>query len=470
MGMNAGYDTQIDAGTKNGYSFSGWTSSNGGSFSNASSASTTFTMPFCDTTIIANWTQNSNNPGDSSSTPQITSSTTGSGSNAVTTVSTQVSGTTSGGKQTVSITGNTMKGLMGAAKTADNPSGRSIVSIDTASGSKPTNVGITIPGAEFSAFAAGTDSALEFRTGIGTVTFSAGAVDTIASAGSGDVAFNIAVVTASSLNAAQQQAVGDRPVYSFSVTVGGETVSEFGSSVNVKLPYTLKDGEDPNAIVVYYVDASRNLQAMQGAYDAKTGTVSFISSHFSAYVIGYNKQSFNDVASTDWYSDAVTFIAARGITEGSSKGVFSPYTRVTRAQFLVMLMRAYGISADSNPSENFSDAGSSYYTGYLAAAKRLNISNGAGGNMFAPEKTISRQEMFTLLYNALKQIKQLPSGSSAKKTSDYSDASVIAPWAKEAITLLVETGKVTGSYGKLNPSGSTSRAEMAQVLYNLLSK
>ncbi len=46
---------QIDAGTRSGYRFSGWTSSNGGSFADASSASTTFTMPAADTTITALW-------------------------------------------------------------------------------------------------------------------------------------------------------------------------------------------------------------------------------------------------------------------------------------------------------------------------------------------------------------------------------------------------------------------------------
>jgi uncharacterized repeat protein (TIGR02543 family) len=45
----------IDAGSRSNYRFDGWTSSNGGSFANASSASTTFTMPAADTTITANW-------------------------------------------------------------------------------------------------------------------------------------------------------------------------------------------------------------------------------------------------------------------------------------------------------------------------------------------------------------------------------------------------------------------------------
>ena len=54
-----GEEISIDAGTKSGYRFTGWTSSNGGTFDDDSSASTTFTMPANDTTITANWKKKS---------------------------------------------------------------------------------------------------------------------------------------------------------------------------------------------------------------------------------------------------------------------------------------------------------------------------------------------------------------------------------------------------------------------------
>jgi hypothetical protein len=40
----------------------------------------------------------------------------------------------------------------------------------------------------------------------------------------------------------------------------------------------------------------------------------------------------------------------------------------------------------------------------------------------------------------------------------------------EAMTLLVKTNTINGSGGRLDPTGTTTRAEMAQVLYNLLNK
>jgi hypothetical protein len=90
--------------------------------------------------------------------------------------------------------------------------------------------------------------------------------------------------------------------------------------------------------------------------------------------------------------------------------------------------------------------------------------------MFAPEKEITRQEMFTLLHNALKAIGKLPRGSSGKALSDFSDADGIAPWAKDAVKLLVEAGIVGGGGGKLFPAAAATRAEMARLLYGLLSK
>jgi hypothetical protein len=78
--------------------------------------------------------------------------------------------------------------------------------------------------------------------------------------------------------------------------------------------------------------------------------------------------------------------------------------------------------------------------------------------------------MFTLLYNALKVIGQLPQGDSDKTLNNFTDAGQIDSWAKEAMTLMVKTGTIGGNAGKLNPTGTTTRAEMARVLYNLLSK
>ena len=320
------------------------------------------------------------------------------------------------------------------------------------------------------ALEAGTE-ALTVSTPIASIAFSTKALSTLLEEITGDLKLSASRIDAASLSAEAQQLVGDRPVFDFRVTSGDKTISQFGGNVSVSVPYTPKAGEDINAIVIYYINAEGKLEVVSNCvYDPLTGTLSFTTDHFSKYAVGYNKVNFKDVPASAWYSKAVTFIAAREVTTGTGEGNFSPEAKLTRGQFMVMLMKAYAIAPDQEAKDNFADAGDTYYTGYLAAAKRLGLSAGVGSNLFAPDKAITRQEMFTLLYNTLKVIGGLPQGSAGKPLSSFSDAGDIAPWAKEAMNFLVEAGVISGNDGKLTPTSTTTRAEMAQVLYNLISK
>ena len=58
-----GATVAIDAGTRSGYTFDGWTSADGVTFANAGSAQTTFTMPDKAVTVTANWTKKSTGGG-----------------------------------------------------------------------------------------------------------------------------------------------------------------------------------------------------------------------------------------------------------------------------------------------------------------------------------------------------------------------------------------------------------------------
>ena len=153
--------------------------------------------------------------------------------------------------------------------------------------------------------------------------------------------------------------------------------------------------------------------------------------------------------------------------QGHGNGNYRPESDLTRGEFIVMVMRAYGIGP-MKPADNFADAGNTYYTGYLAAAKRLGISRHRKQQVFSGQE-ITRQEMFTLLYNILSMLDELPEGEKGKSLSSFSDADQVADWAKEAIDVLAKAGIVNGSGGeKLMPGQPANRAQMAQLLYNLL--
>ena len=333
-----------------------------------------------------------------------------------------------------------------------------------------TGIETNIPEEAIAQIAKAGINSLTVSTPVGDITFDSEAISDLEKE-AGDIDIKITRVDTSSLSPEAKEVVGDRPVYDISVTAGGKVISQFEGNVTVSVPYTPKEGEDINAIVIYYINEFGEPEVVTDSiYDPETGKVTFTTRHFSIYAIGYNNVTFKDVSEKAWYSKAVTFIAARGITTGTGGGNFSPEAKLTRGQFIVMLMKAYGIAPDKEAKDNFQDAGNTYYTGYLAAAKRLNISKGVGNNEFKPEKDITRQEMFTLLYNALKVIGKLPEKKAGSKLSAFSDADAIASWAKEAMEHLVERGIISGNGGRLNPTDTTTRAEMAQVLYNLLCK
>ncbi len=311
---------------------------------------------------------------------------------------------------------------------------------------------------------------LTIVTPIATVMFDDRTLEGLLADTSDDLTLDISRMDTSALSADVQQQVGNRPVFDFTVSRGGKDVEQFSGNVTVGIPYTPEDGEDLNSIIICYINEEGRLEIVKScSYDSASGMIWFTTNHFSMYAVGYNPVSFSDVTAESWHYKAITFIAAREITYGTGEGNYSPNIPLTRAQLLVLLMRAYDVLPDENPVDNFIDAGNTYYTGYLATAKRFGITKGVGDNQFAPESQISRQEMFTLLYNTFQFVNQLPNGDYGKKITEFTDFEQIDSWATEALTFMVETGTVVGNNDALHPKNTATRAEMAQVLYNLFS-
>ncbi len=305
------------------------------------------------------------------------------------------------------------------------------------------------------------------------VTFDETAAEYISeTAGSGSIVLSIVNADTSSLSAEAQALIGDRPAYEFTLSAGNTDLSSFGGGLAyVTIPYEPADDEDVNRIVIYYITDDGELIVMTDSnYDGTSINAKFSTGHFSMYAVGYSDVAFDDVSEDAWYYDAVTFCAAREITTGTGDDLFSPDATLTRGQFIVMLMRAYGIEADEGATDHFDDAGDTYYTDYLASAKRLGITTGVGDNLFAPEENITRQDMFTLLYRALDILGELPETDGTASLSDFSDADEISDYAEEAMETFVAAGVISGSGGKLDQLGSSTRAQLAQVLYNLLSE
>lgn len=486
-----GATVTINAGSYSNFRFGGWSSNEGVIFGNAGNATTTFTMPARNVTVTAEWTYNGGSTGGGNGSPSTSSG--GSSSTPAPTptvpasvVSTEKNGTSVVGKTTTEakidsngnaaaavtksqITEAVTKAAAEAAKSA--PGTAAIVEIKVNAKSDAKSVETSIPVAAINTINDNKIDELIISTPIAEITLDQKTLSGISKETGTDVKITVSKVDAATLSGKVKKTVGDAPVYDLSVKIDNRTISEFGGNIQIEIPYTLKLGEDKNAIVIYSINAEGKAEIVGNcAYDIKTQRITFSTDHSSQYVLGYNKVTFKDVAANAWYGDAVTFLAARDITTGTGGSNFGPADKLTRGQFLVMLMKAYGQKPDENSKDNFVDAGNTYYTGYLAAAKRLGITDGVGDNKYAPNKEITRQEMVALLYNALKLMGEQPAGKEGKALTDFSDAGSIAPWAKEAMTVFVEAGIVGGSDNMLTPKATTNRAQMAQILYNLLSK
>lgn len=474
------------------------TSSNISGFDSSTAGSKTVTVTYGGKTATFSVTVKSNNttttppndsPNDSTNNPTapttsptipVTAITTGktaavgNGAPAIAAIMTVDAKSDSNGKATLALTAQEVtdavnKALEAAGKEARGTLAKVEIKVTVPTGVR--SIEANLPKAAIASVAGRDIFEMTVATPVADITFDKKSLDTISAGAAEEVKILASETETKSLSEETRAAIGGRPVYNFSVTSGGKTISQFGGDVTLAVPYKPKAGEDTNAIVIYYINVQGKLEMVSNcAYDKATGKVKFTTSHFSTYAVGYNKVSFSDVANNDWYGTAVGFIAARGITAGTGNGKFEPGAKLTRGQFLVMLMRAYDIKADENTKDNFADAGSKYYTAYLAAAKRLGISNGVGNNLFAPDKEITRQEMFSLIYNTLKQKGKLPTGAAEKKLTQYRDADSIAAWAKDAMTLFVSTGTINGSNGLLKPDDTATRAELAQVLFKLLAK
>ena len=157
------------------------------------------------------------------------------------------------------------------------------------------------------------------------------------------------------------------------------------------------------------------------------------------------------MASNAWYKDAVDFIAARSITSGTGNGVYSPNLPLTRGQFVVLLMNAYDISPDSAPAgAQISTTPAAPTIRRISWLQKVSALWAASGTTSTrPERAITRQEMFVMLYNALKLIgtpAQLP-----QELSDFSDAGQIAVWA-QMINALVKGNVVSEVMACWNPT------------------
>ena len=159
-----------------------------------------------------------------------------------------------------------------------------------------------------------------------------------------------------------------------------------------------------------------------------------------------NSKDFADTRN-HWAKDAIDFVSARGLLNGTSANTFSPNAPTTRAQLWTVLAR----QADADLT-----GGATWYENAQNWAKEKGISDGTN-----PNGTINRAQMVTMLWRAMGQ-------SAAASGASFADVPADSYYAR-AVAWAIENGITAGvGGGRFAPNSTCTRGQIATFLYRYM--
>ena len=162
---------------------------------------------------------------------------------------------------------------------------------------------------------------------------------------------------------------------------------------------------------------------------------------------------FDDVTYSDWEYEAVCYATAKGFLNGVTEKNFYPDGTATRGMMLTVLARFNG--QDTTPAE-----GQRYYQPAVDWAVAKGISDGQN-----PDAAITRQQLAVMLWRCVGE------PESEGSLDAFSDGDQVSAYAVDAMKWVVEEGIFRGDgAGKLNPTGLATRAHIAQVMMNFMTR
>lgn len=167
-----------------------------------------------------------------------------------------------------------------------------------------------------------------------------------------------------------------------------------------------------------------------------------------------------------WAYEAICFVRKKGLLEGTSETEFSPDKYMRRGMFVTVLARLSGEELPAKAA-GFSDIDdNAYYASSVAWAVQHKIVNGEYDAQFGPDEFITREQLCVMLdrYAAYQEEQ-----AKIKKegVTSFTDEEEISPWARESVTLMVQSNVVNGTTdGAFLPQNYATRAEVSAVLQN----
>lgn len=172
-------------------------------------------------------------------------------------------------------------------------------------------------------------------------------------------------------------------------------------------------------------------------------------------------QNFSDVPDSYWARAAILEMSAKGYISGYKDGTFRPDEKISRAEFVTILVRSLHLQAGTN-GRVFSDTSNHWAKDSIATAAGLNICAGYADGSFKPDALISREEMAVMVIKAAAM-------EQASGETNFADNSRISGWAKGSILAVVNQHIMNGyPDNTFRPKANASRAEAVVVIKALL--
>lgn len=177
------------------------------------------------------------------------------------------------------------------------------------------------------------------------------------------------------------------------------------------------------------------------------------------------RQLMRDVDESHWAFDSIHYLYWQDIVSGDDKGFFYPDNNITRAEMLKILCRAFNITEVNK--ESFDDVSSSdWYYGYAGAAKTAGLAEGYAGKL-NPGGYLTREDMAVLiyrfaLYKGMEFESAVPEFTDSEYIPDYAKEAVGALSKSGVINGMGD--------GRFAPGANSTRAEVSAMIYRLITE
>ena len=198
---------------------------------------------------------------------------------------------------------------------------------------------------------------------------------------------------------------------------------------------------------------------------AAVSCLSLAVSASAANTVNRKATDFKDYDGTAWYAEAVSAAVDNGLLYGKSSTILDPNGDMTRAEMAAIINRSFGCYKTADISQYKDVSKSKWYYKDVALAVQMGTYNGRSNSAMAPDAPITRQEAMTVVARAL----ELDYDSYSKTDlSAFSDRSEISNWALPYVRAMVSADYIHGRGKVLAPLDNITRAEFAQIFYNII--